>query len=234
MPPGFERDVLAATVDGLVAALKAGWPVLVLLAALPLFRSVRSVYRWLRLRRSGIRELDRMDGRTFEHYLELVFRRRGFAVERTPTSGDFGGDLVLRRGEERTVVQAKRYQGKVGVKAVQEAVAARGYYRCAHAIVVTNSFFTRPAHELADANDVELWDREALVQALLSSGRPRKPAPEADHVPSAAPSLSPQAARSRTGRTCAECGRPVSGRALQFCLANRRRFGGRVYCSDHQ
>jgi restriction system protein len=228
-------DLLSAALHAALGTAAAAWPVLLLLAALPLFRLVRAVYRWLRLRRSGIREIDRMDGRTFERYLELVFRHRGFAVQRTRTNGDFGGDLLLRRGEEQTVVQAKRYQGKVGVKAVQEAVAARGYYRCDHAIVVTNSFFTRPARELAEANDVELWDREALVQALLSTRRPRGAAPAPENVPAAPPSrLNPHAARSRPDRACAECGRTVSGRALQFCLANPRRFGGRVYCSDHQ
>jgi len=57
------------------------------------------------------------------------------------------------------------------VRAVQEVVAARRYYGGSRALVVTNSRFTRPARMLARANDVELWDRERLLTALLSARR---------------------------------------------------------------
>jgi restriction system protein len=65
------------------------------------------------------------------------------------------------------VVQAKRWTKRVGVKAVQEAVAAKAMYRCTRAMVVTNSFFTDPAKRLAHENGVELWDRDRLIEALL-------------------------------------------------------------------
>src|SRR4051812_45359912 len=87
-------------------------------------------WRAVRLRRSGILAIDRMDGHEFEERLERLFRRLGYRVETTPTSGDYGADLVVTGAEETMVVQAKRSRGAVGVRAVQEAVAARGYYGC--------------------------------------------------------------------------------------------------------
>jgi restriction system protein len=65
-------------------------------------------------------------------------------------------------------VQAKRYRSSVGVRAVQEAVAAKAKYRCSEAMVVTNSTFTKQAVELARANKVTLVDREQLVAQLLN------------------------------------------------------------------
>lgn len=33
---------------------------------------------------------------------------------------------------------------------------------------------------------------------------------------------------------CAICGKPVSQRVKEFCLSNSSRFGGKLYCFDHQ
>lgn len=71
-------------------------------------------------------------------------------------------------------MQAKRWQKDIGVKAIQEAVASIAMYRCDSAMVVTNREFTRAARRLADANAVELWDRQALIAKLLAmKGTPR-------------------------------------------------------------
>jgi HJR/Mrr/RecB family endonuclease len=55
----------------------------------------------------------------------------------------------------------------VGIKAIQEAVASKGYYNCDKAMVVTNSYSTNQAKTLASRNKVELWDRKLLVRTLL-------------------------------------------------------------------
>ncbi|HEU4754991.1 MAG TPA: restriction endonuclease, partial [Armatimonadota bacterium] len=103
-------------------------------------------------------------------------------------------------------------------------------------VVVTNSYFTAPARALAEANDVELWDRDQLIAALLSAPRKPRPVPaeEGLPLPDLPPALDHRRMLRRSDRTCAACGRTVSGRARQFCLANSRRFGGKVYCFEHQ
>ena len=185
--PADAEDVLAqvsANVVDLVAHLRWLWLVV---AVVVLVRLVQTIYERRRLARSGIREIDAMDGPTFERYLGTIFRRLGYEVERVGSSrGDDAGDLVIRMSGTRTVVQAKRYGGqRVGIKAVQEANAARAMYRCADAIVVTNTAFTQQAEALAHAADVELVGREELIRALLDARASVEPV-EADLAPAVA------------------------------------------------
>lgn len=123
-----------------------------------------------RLKRSGIDEIDKMDGRDFEKWLELFFARKGYKVTRTPYQGDWGADLILQDPDQasKIAVQAKRWKGMVGVEAVQQIAAARSHYGCHKAMVVTNAFFTDAARKLAQSNHVELWDRDRLVREILA------------------------------------------------------------------
>lgn len=118
--------------------------------------------------KAGLPEIDHMTGRQFEEWLATFFKGRGYDVTLTPEQGDYGADLVLRKGSVKTVVQAKRWKGNVGVSAVQEITAARGYYRADNAMVVTNSFFTKEATELAKRNHVVLWNRNKLKDEILA------------------------------------------------------------------
>ena len=124
--------------------------------------------------RSGLADIDSMSGEDFELRLQSLFLSLGYTVRTTPRSGDFGCDLVLLNGVGRkTVVQAKRYSGNVGLEAVQQAVAALRHYDASSAMVVTNSHFTKAAEELAASNGVELIDRDHL--GLLLAGQCAEP-----------------------------------------------------------
>ena len=105
-----------------------------------------------------------VSGYQFEDDLSQLFAKLGFSVQRTPLSGDQGADLIVEKKGSRTVVQAKRYSGKVTNKAVQEIFAAKTFYNADRAIVVTNSVFTKSAIELAISNGVELWDGGKLEE----------------------------------------------------------------------
>jgi len=50
-----------------------------------------------RLKRSGIRDIDQMDGIQFERCLRLLFESQGYKVEVTREIGDCGADLVLKK-----------------------------------------------------------------------------------------------------------------------------------------
>ena len=43
---------------------------------------------------------------------------------------------------------------------MQEIISGREFYKTDNAIVVTNSYFTNPARQMAKECHVELWDRE--------------------------------------------------------------------------
>jgi restriction system protein len=121
-----------------------------------------------RLSKAGIQDIDLMDGIEFEQYLEMLFKKLGIPSRRTQASSDFGADLILE-GKERIVIQVKRYQTKVGIRAVQEINSARDYYRAEEAWVITNNFYTTPAIVLAESTNVKLIDRYGLVDLILHS-----------------------------------------------------------------
>jgi len=50
------------------------------------------------IRKSGIREIDIMDGIDFEKKLEVMFGDLGYKVKRTPPSGDYGA-RIYNHGE---------------------------------------------------------------------------------------------------------------------------------------
>ncbi len=118
----------------------------------------------LAFRRNGNDDdIDSMSGTEFEDFMAEILHRSGIEVlELTKASGDFGADIIVIHEGERTAVQCKRYSRPIGVKAVQEAVSAKDYYKCTKAAVITNSDFTRQARELAAESGVILWDREAV------------------------------------------------------------------------
>lgn len=122
-----------------------------------------------RLRLSGINEIDYMSGRDFEIYLSVLFKDLGYQVQLTKASGDYGADLILKKAGETIAVQAKRYSKNVGVKSVQEIASARLYYSTYDAWVVTNSYYTSSAIQLANRTDVKLIDRDGLVDFILES-----------------------------------------------------------------
>jgi restriction system protein len=120
-----------------------------------------------RLRNSRIEEIDSMDGIQFEYYLKELYLSRGYGVEVTSASGDYGADLVLKKNGKKIVAQAKRYSKDVGIKAVQEVIGAKSYYRADEAWVVTNSYFTKAARELAQTGNARLVDRDELIDFIL-------------------------------------------------------------------
>lgn len=67
------------------------------------------------------------------------------------------------------MIQAKRYQGSVGVHAVQEVLGGKAHHGAARALVITNSTFTPNALTLAAQSGVELWDRTQLIRELSSA-----------------------------------------------------------------
>ena len=99
------------------------------------------------------------DGYGFEYTCAEILMERGFySVNVTKASGDQGVDIIACKGGDEYAVQCKLYSRPVGNKAVQEAYAGMGYYKCSRAAVMTNSTFTKGAIDLAKSLNVDLWD----------------------------------------------------------------------------
>ena len=96
--------------------------------------------RYNNIKKSGIYDIDKMKGSGFEDYLYTLLKTKGYSVNKTPVTGDYGADLVLHGNNKKIIVQAKRYKNNVGIKAVQEIAAAKSHYKADECWVITNSY----------------------------------------------------------------------------------------------
>lgn len=114
----------------------------------------------------SLQKVDRMTGEEFELFLKAHFENLGCAASTTKASHDYGADLILNYKGRSVAVQAKRYNSTIGVKAVQEVIGSMAYYQTDIGLVVTNSYYSKSAIDLAFANDIILWDRDILVRMM--------------------------------------------------------------------
>lgn len=108
-----------------------------------------------------------LSGTEFEQHLENVFRLHGYDVSRIGQAGDQGTDLIVQRpGGPRIAVQAKCYSGSVGNEAVQQVYAGMAFHGCHACALVTNSYATRSANELAARVGCRIVDGQSLPELI--------------------------------------------------------------------
>ena len=111
-------------------------------------------------------QLDRVDmleGIEFEKYIGQMLKKIGFTnVAITKGSGDFGADIIAKRGNEKYAFQCKRFSKPIGPKPIGEVLRGMNKYNCTKGVVVTNNYFTKQAIQEAEVSNIELWDRETL------------------------------------------------------------------------
>lgn len=144
--------------------LPAACVIVIFVLLLPvIMKRAKRGFRRRRYLRSSLWQIDHMEGTEFEEYLDAYFSSLGYRTKHIGRTGDFGADLIMYKGGKKYVVQAKRYKQRVGVAAVYEVLGAKHYYKANKCIVVTNSFYTNQAKELARGAGVDLWDRNKLL-----------------------------------------------------------------------
>jgi hypothetical protein len=126
-------------------------------------------YHERRSRSASEPEFEELSGTEFETYLARLLKQNGFEnIRGTAATGDQGADLLATKANRTIVIQAKRYRGSVGNKAVQEVVAAVKFYSADEGWVITSGTFTASAKALAQANNVRLIDGYVLRNDSLS------------------------------------------------------------------
>ena len=103
-------------------------------------------------------DVDALTGIDFERCVGAMFNRLGYEVEFTETY-DFGADLIVSRDGNRTAVQAKRQDARVGEHAFQQVLEGRIHYHCDSATVVTNSELMSRARKVAVECGVSVLER---------------------------------------------------------------------------
>lgn len=132
------------------------------------YRLLRKYIKKQKYLNSSLELIDNFTGEEFEEFLKAHFEKQGYKVTLTPKSFDYGVDLVCKKSVggsiDMFVVQAKRYNGKVGITAVQQVIGGMHYYGCYKGYVITNSYFTDSAWGLAKKSNIILWDRNILTE----------------------------------------------------------------------
>ena len=100
--------------------------------------------------------LHNQKGIAFENHCMKILISKGWRVEETPKSGDQGIDLIASIERYRLCIQCKDHKKPIGNKAVQEVSAGKKYWNGTHAILVSQSGYTKSAYKLAAANNVLL------------------------------------------------------------------------------
>lgn len=163
---------------------KSAWILAAISAAAAAVSAWRAFLAWLQYRRSarldalyrasGQAAVDAMTGVEFERYVAAILRGRGYSVEMTRATGDFGVDLIATKAGVRTAVQCKRQVRMVNGSAVQQVVAGAAIYDCTATMVVSNHRYTRAAEQLADAHGCVLIDRTRLARMSRPGGSTRR------------------------------------------------------------
>lgn len=132
----------------------------------------------------GEQAVERMSWADFEKLLSEAFRHLGYRVAETGGGGADGGiDLVLRRGDEVTLVQCKHWKAyKVGVTVVRELVGVMTAKRAARGMVVTSGRFTEEAATFARSVSVQLIDGPKLRDLLAKAGATERRAQEMEDL----------------------------------------------------
>jgi len=133
-------------------------------------RNSRKKYYWEKynVRIESIFSIDGMEGHLFEEFCADLLRDNGFEnVSVTRGSGDQGVDVTAQIGGVRYAIQCKNYaQDFLSNKPIQEVSSGKKFYNCHLAAVMTNRSFTKGARELAEMNDVLLWDRDTISEMM--------------------------------------------------------------------
>ena len=142
-----------------------------------------------------------MSWKQFEVLVGEAFRLQGYRVSETGGGGPDGGvDLVLTKGSEKFLVQAKQWKAyKVGVDVVRELYGVMAAKGAAGGFVVTSGRFTDEALRFAEGRNVKLVNGEKLFELI----RQAKDSMQARSEPSA---RQPVAAQPEMEPACPACG----------------------------
>ena len=92
----------------------------------------------------------------FEEELAVIYRHKGYHVKTTPTTGDQGVDLILKKDGKTSIVQCKGQKARAGSPIVLSLIGARENKRADRAILACTGGFTQGAINVAKSNSIKL------------------------------------------------------------------------------
>ena len=116
----------------------------------------------------GLESLRALSWQQFEWMVGEAYRRQGYSVEESLAGGADGGiDLILRKDDQASLVQCKRWKTQsVGASVIREMFGLLAHHRADRVIVVTSGRFTSEAVAFADSKPIVLIDGPALLNLV--------------------------------------------------------------------
>jgi restriction system protein len=104
----------------------------------------------------------------FEKWVKSeVFESTGWKVEETKVTGDGGIDLVITKGDERSVAQCKRFRGTVGEPMIRDFYGAMMHEGVSRGFFITTGMYSLSALKFAEDKPIEMIDRRVLASKYL-------------------------------------------------------------------
>ena len=127
-------------------------------------RLLQRKYRFQYVSGTSISEIDTMTGLEFERFVAKLLKQKGYTDIKLTEKFDYGVDIIATKDGIRWGIQVKRYSGLVKADAVRQVVTALKYYNCDRSMVITNSFFSNVAKDLAKSNECLLVNRSTFIK----------------------------------------------------------------------
>lgn len=109
-----------------------------------------------------------LTGAEFERELASLFQSRGYRVESTPSSGDQGIDLIVRKSGKTTIVQCKRHKSPVGPAIARELYGSLIASRADGAILACTGGFTKGVKDFVEGKPITLVDAWDIIKVADS------------------------------------------------------------------
>lgn len=95
----------------------------------------------------------------YENFVAIFFEQQGYKTELTPTTGDYGVDVIAIKDKERIAIQAKMYgdsSRKVNAEAIIKLNGAIPIYDCTKGILVTDGELLNDAQNIAKKLNIKI------------------------------------------------------------------------------
>ncbi len=104
----------------------------------------------------------------FEKLISKLFKNKGYKTKVTKKSRDYGVDIIAKKDNDIIVIQCKKYkkEHKVGNRDIQKILGSMWKYKANKAIIITTSYFTKPALEQAKKAPIQLWNLRKLKEEI--------------------------------------------------------------------
>ncbi len=118
-----------------------------------------------------IEDIDHMQGVFFEKFTAAFYQKLGYNILLTPASNDKGVDVLAFSEQQNLLIQCKRSNSPINIKAIQEVVGAKAYYTTQYGksfdlVLFTNNILNANAIEQAQLNHVIQMTRSEIIQKL--------------------------------------------------------------------